>query len=199
MSTKLNLDDLADLREYERERQEFRSRVIDLKRRRRISVGPFVTFVFENRETIRFQIQEMARAERMISDEDILAELEVYNPLIPDPGELSATMFIELTSKEELRQWLPKLVGIERAPRLRIGDGGALVVEGKPEERHEEQLTREEATASVHYVRFQLAPEQIDALGRGPVVLAVEHENYGEETPLSSETVEELLRDLRGE
>lgn len=200
MSTKLNLDDIADLREYEREREEFRSRVIDLKRRRRISVGPFVTFVFENRETIRFQIQEMARAERMIGDEDILGELEVYNPLIPDPGELSATMFIELTSKDELRQWLPKLVGIERAPRLRIGDGGTpMVVEGTPEEQHEEQLTREEATASVHYVRFQLAPEQIAAFGSGPVVLALEHENYAEETPLSPETVEELLRDLRGE
>src|SRR5690606_28224213 len=115
-------DDIADFRAYERERNDFRAHIIDLKRRRRVPVGPFVTFVFENRDTIRFQIQEMARVERLYSDEQIETELRIYNPLIPEPGQLCATMFLELTSDAELREWLPKLVGIERSVALCIGD-----------------------------------------------------------------------------
>ena len=84
--TKLTLEDIADLRAYEREREDFRARIIELKTRRRVHVGPILTFVFENRDTIRFQIQEMARAEKIISDEGIEAELRAYNPLIPEAG-----------------------------------------------------------------------------------------------------------------
>ena len=83
---KLTLDDIADLRAYERERDRFRAHIIELKKRRRVPVGPFVTFLFENRETIRFQIQEMARVEKIITDEGIQHELDVYNPLIPTPA-----------------------------------------------------------------------------------------------------------------
>src|SRR3954469_2135638 len=121
---KLTLDDITDRRAYERERDEFRRHVIALKKTRRIAVGPFVSIVFENRDTIRFQIQEMARAEKILSDDAIQGELDIYNPLIPEPGSLAATMFIELTSKDELMEWLPKLVGIESAVELRIGRGG---------------------------------------------------------------------------
>ena len=120
---KLSLDDIADMRAYEREREQFRQRVIELKRRRRVSVGPHITLVFENRDTIRFQIQEMARIERLYSDEQIENELRVYNPLIPEAGHLSATMFIELTEDAQLREWLPKLVGVERSVHVRIGEG----------------------------------------------------------------------------
>ena len=84
--TKLALDDIADLRAYERERIEFRQEIIALKKRRRIHVGPHLTLLFENRQTIRFQIQEMARAEKILSDEGIQTELDIYNPLIPEPG-----------------------------------------------------------------------------------------------------------------
>ena len=94
---KLTLDDISDLRAYERERDEFRGQVIALKRRRRVALGDIVTLLFENRRTIRFQVQEMARAEKIISDEGIETELRVYNPLIPEPGQLCATLFIELT------------------------------------------------------------------------------------------------------
>src|SRR3954465_12628992 len=121
---KLSIDDIADKRAHERERESFRAQIIDLKKHRRIGVGPFVSIVFENRDTIRFQIQEMARAERILTDDGIQAELDIYNPLIPDKGSLSATLFIELTSKDELIEWLPKLVGIERSVRLGIGGGG---------------------------------------------------------------------------
>ena len=98
MSRRLTLDDIADLRAYERERAEFSQHVIALKKRRRIHVGPHVTLLFENRDTIRFQIQEMARVEKILSDEGIEAELRAYNPLIPEPGTLSATLFVELTT-----------------------------------------------------------------------------------------------------
>src|SRR6056297_357192 len=110
---KLTLDDISDLRAYEREREDFRAEIIALKKKRRIGVGPFVTFLFENRDTIRFQIQEMARAEKIISDEGIETELRIYNPLIPEPGHLAATMFIELTNDSDMRKWFPELVGIE--------------------------------------------------------------------------------------
>jgi hypothetical protein len=194
-SRKLTLADIADLRAYERERQAFREQVIELKRRRRVAVGTIVTFVFENRDTIRFQIQEMARVEKLISDAAIENELRAYNPLIPEPGTLCATLFIELTSKESLMEWLPKLVGIERAVRLRLSDG--TVVAAVPDEGHDSQLTRDDVTASVHYVRFELTPAQVDAFGAGPVTLAIEHPAYGEDVELAPFTHDELLRDLR--
>lgn len=198
MSRKLTLDDIADLRAYERERDDFRAHVIDLKKRRRVGIGPFVTVLFENRDTIRFQIQEMARVERLLSDEAIETELKIYNPLIPEPGHLALTLFIELTSDEDLREWLPKLVGIEQALELRIGGSDdPIVVRAEPEAAHAQQLTREEITSSVHYLEFSLTPEQIDALEAGPVDLAVAHENYQHATTLGDETVRELVSDLR--
>ena len=162
---------------------------------RRVGVGPFVTLVFENRDTIRFQIQEMARVERILTDDGIQTELDVYNPLIPDPGSLSATLFIELTSKDELVEWLPKLVGIERAVELRVGDD---VITARPDTEHERQLTREAITASVHYVHFDLSPQQIERFVREPVQVAIAHENYAYATELSKATNESLLTDLRG-
>jgi len=198
MSRKLTLDDIADLREYERERDEFRRRVIELKKRRRVGVGPFVTVLFENRDTIRFQIQEMARIEKLISDEAIEGELRAYNPLIPEPGELACTLFIELTSEVALREWLPRLVGIESTLELRLGTGeGRQVVPCIPDEDHAEQLTREEITASVHYLHFRLDADQVEALAAGPVELAVSHPEYQHTTPLGTDTVAELLADLR--
>ena len=192
---KLVLDDIADLRAYERERDEFREHVIALKKLRRVAVGPIVTLVFENRDTIRFQIQEMARAEKLITDEQIRTELDVYNPLIPDPGRLSATLFIELTSKAQLEEWLPKLVGIERSLELRIGGE---VVPNVVDEAHAEQLTRDEITASVHYVRFELTPEQVERFTTDPVELAAAHPSYSHATPLADGTKQSLLGDLRG-
>ena len=197
----LTLDDIEDLRAYERARAEYRTRIIELKRRRRVGIGPVVSVVFENRETMRSQVQEMARAEHMISDEQIQKELDVYNALIPEPGELSATLFVELTDDAAMRHWLPRLVGIERSVVLRLGpeaeSGGGDAVRAVPEEAHEESLTREAVTASVHYIRFALDPGQVERFAAGPAVLAVEHPAYTERTSLSDEAREELLTDLR--
>jgi hypothetical protein len=197
LSRKLTLDDIADLRAYERERASFRDRIIALKKVRRVGVGPIVTLMFENRDTMRFQIQEMARAEKILSDEAIQHEVDTYNALIPDPGQLSATLFLELTSKMQLVEWLPKMVGVERSVELVLPGGG--IVGCIPEESHEDQLTRPDVTASVHYIRFELTPSEIESFGSGSgeVVLRVNHPHYEESTVLSPETVAALLEDLR--
>lgn len=195
MSRELTLDDIMDLRAYERARDELRRQVITLKRRRRVAVGPVVTLLFENRETIRFQIQEMARAERMTTDAAVEAELRAYNPLIPEPGHLSATLFVELVDEAQMRHWLPRLVGIESAVELRAADGTRLACQ--PEAEHEAQLTRDDVTAAVHYITWSCTPEQIAALAQGPATLAVVHPEYRYETALPPTTMDELLADLR--
>jgi Protein of unknown function (DUF3501) len=192
---KLTVPDISDLRAYEREREDFRNDVIALKRRRRVALGEFVTLLFENETTIRFQIQEMARAEKIIDDEAIETELRIYNPLIPEPGQLCVTLFIELASKDALLQWLPRLVGIERSVALRLSDGQ--LVYAVVDEDHETQLTREEITASVHYVRWQLTPEQVERFVADPVTLVADHAHYAFEAPPGVDTLAELATDLQ--
>jgi hypothetical protein len=151
--SKLTLDDISDVRAYERERDEFRKQIIKLKKARRVALGHLVTIVFENRETVRFQIQEMARVERMLTDEAIQTELDIYNALIPEANQLTATLFVELTTKAELEEWLPKLLGIERCVGLRVGSGGkgaeAMVVRASRRADHA-ATDRPDATSSVH-------------------------------------------------
>jgi Protein of unknown function (DUF3501) len=202
-SAPLTLDDIVDQRAYERERHEFRSRVIAAKKLRRISVGPVITLTFESRLTMRFQVQEMARAEKMITDDQIQHELDVYNRLLPAPGELSATLFLELTSEQELLTWLPRLVGVERACELRIGERDATqVITSTPDEGHEANLTREATTSAVHYVRFHFTDQQVEAFATQPVSLVVNHPEYPDGlpgAPLSDATRAELTVDLVGE
>ena len=158
--------------------------IIELKRRRRVAVGPIVSLVFENRETMRSQVQEMARAERMVTDEQIQSELDVYNALIPEPGELSATLFIELTEEDALRDWLPRLVGIERSVVLRSGagrrdrDGGRSPCGPCPRPPTRRPSPGPRSRPSVHYVRFALDPAQVERFAAGPVALAVDHPEY---------------------
>jgi hypothetical protein len=194
-SRKLTVADISDVRAYERERPELRARMIELKRIRRVALGPYVSVTFENRDTVRYQIQEMARVERLATDEAIQDELDAYNPLIPEPGQLCCTLFIELTTDDQMREWLPKLVGIERSIVLRLADGAE--VRAEPEAQHASMLTRESVTAAVHFLQFDLADAAIDAMGAGAVVLASDHPAYSEATELGSATVGELLADLR--
>lgn len=195
----IRVDDVVDLRAYERVRDRYRRRVIELKRRRRVALGPILTAVFECADTVRFQVQEMARAERIATDEGIQQELDVYNPLLPDVGELSATLFVQLTTEEELRHWLPRLVGIERALVFELGDPVMTVVPSVPEATHAEALTRETVTAAVHYVRFAFPPDARAIFsGEGPVALAVRHPAYEARTVLSPEVRAELAGDIEG-
>lgn len=194
-SRKLTLADIADVRAYEREREEFRAEVMEIKRRRRISFGTIVTLMFESRETMRLQIQEMARVEKLATDDEIQVELDTYNPMIPEPGQLCATLFLELTSDEQMREWLPKLVDIERSVVFVLPDGSR--VRSITEEQHAGQLTRDHVTAAVHYIRFEFDAAQIEAFERGPVMLEIDHPDYREAVELTDVMKSELLRDLR--
>jgi hypothetical protein len=190
---KLTFEDLKDLREYERERDDFRRHIVEMKKRRRVQLGDLLTITFENTDTMRFQVQEMARIERMLTDEQIQNELDTYNQLIPDANELSGTLFVEIDDKDRLYEWLPKLVGIQRAVSIWLHDGSS--VPSIPED--EERLTREETTTTVHYLKFRFTPEQVDALAAGPVRIVVDHPNYNAVVELSEEQRSELVQDLR--
>jgi hypothetical protein len=192
---KLSVDDIVDMRAYERERDELRREVIELKRVRRITLGPIMTMVFENTTTMRWQVQEMARAERMLRDEQIEHEVETYNELIPEPGELSATLMIELTSEPALREWLPKLVGIHDHLWIVVADGER--VRGAVSDEDEVRLTRDDVTAAVHFLKFRFTDEQVDMFARGPVHVVVDHPEHDYDVLLTSEQHEQLLGDLR--
>ena len=190
---KLTFDDIKDLREYERDRDEFRRQIVEMKKRRRVQLGDLLTITFENTNTMRFQIQEMARIERMLTDEQIRNELDTYNQLIPGPNELSGTLFVEIDNKERLYEWLPKLVGIQRAVSIWLHDGSS--VPSTPED--EERLTREETTTTVHYLKFRFTPEHVDAFAAGPVRIVVDHPNYNAVVELTEQQRSELVEDLR--
>lgn len=192
----LEPDDIADLRAYERVRDRYRAAVMAKKRLRRISLGPVVTVVFESIDTVRFQVQEMARAERIASDAGIRQELEVYNRLLPTADELSATLFIELTSEEQLRHWLPALVGIER--HLVLEPSGVPPARSVPERTHEAALSREGVTSAVHYLRIPCTHQQRRALATGNAALALTHPAAPHRTPLDPATCAELVADLEG-
>lgn len=193
---KLALSDIMDLRQYEMERDSYRSEVIALKEPRRIALGKFMTLVFENRETIRFQIQEMARAEKMVRDEQIQTEIDIYNSLIPESGELKATLFLELVSKEELMEWLPALVGIEEALYLELGDGDKTLRHySRSENAHKSQLSRSDTTASVHYVEWVLDELAQSLFRSSDVYLGVDHLRYQARVKLSDATHQSLLAD----
>lgn len=194
-SRKLQLGDILDLRAYERDRASLRNSVIEVKRRRRIGLGTLVTLMFENRETVKSQIQEMLRAEKVTTDAGVIEELNSYNPLIPEAGQLCATLFVELTTDDQMREWLPKLVGIERSIVIKLSDGSE--VRSITEEGHAETLTRTDITAAVHYVRFEFNAAQVEAFALGVAEVVCDHPAYLQAVELPSFVVIELLSDLR--
>jgi hypothetical protein len=192
----LTLDDVLDLRSYERVRGDYRARVIAMKKNRRVALGPIMTLVFECLDTVRFQVQEMARVEKIISDEAIQTELDIYNRLLPAPGELSATLLIELTTEADLREWLPKLVGIETQLGVAMDHDVVLSV---PEADHAAALSRDEITPAVHYLRFPFGEGQVEAFGTASeVALVSEHPAYPARAELTPAVRAELLGDLLG-
>jgi Protein of unknown function (DUF3501) len=189
---KLTVDDIADHRAYERERGDFRRHIIELKRRRRVALGDLISIVFENTDTMRWQVQEMARAERMLNDDAIADEIATYNDLIPETGELSGTLFVELTGDARLRDWLPRLVGIQHYVHVELADGSRVDAISGDEDR----LTREDVTATVHYLRFPFTPEQQRSFADGPTFIVVDHPAYTARAELATEQRAELTRDF---
>jgi hypothetical protein len=190
----ISADEVLNLHEYEIARPDFRQRVIERKKRRRVALGPIMTLVFENRDTVLFQIQEMLRIERIVRPRKVQEELDVYNELLPDDGEVAATLFIEVTSAEKVQPVLDSLIGLDEPGRLRFRISNkeypAMFAAGQ---------SREDRISAVHYVRFAVGDQGRADLAIGePAALRVDQGDYHAEAVLGPETVKELLEDLKG-
>lgn len=193
--TPLTVQDLLPADEYERVREEFRQRIITLKQRRRISVGDLVTLVFENRDTVLFQIQEMVRAEAISAPERIHEEVDVYNEQIPGDGELSATLMIEVTDAAKVKSVLDRLQGIDQGQKVGIRVGPHLVYG-----QFEQGRSNEEKISAVHYVRFPI-PDRVCALMKDPdtpMEVVITHPRYQAAQSIPEGMRTSLLNDLDG-
>jgi hypothetical protein len=186
-------DSLLSLEAYARERNAFRAKVIEHKRRRTVHLGGHVTLQFEDELTIRYQVQEMLRIERIFEEDGIQGELDAYNPLVPDGSNWKATMLIEYPDPDERKRMLARLKGIEDRVWVQV-------------ERHErvyaiadEDLEREndEKTSSVHFVRFELSGAMREALRKGAAVsVGVDHAEYRASAQLPPEVRAALAADV---
>jgi hypothetical protein len=185
--------DLMGLEQYARARDDFRSRVLAHKRHRTIAIGPNMTWVFEDRLTIQYQVQEMLRIERIFEQAGIQEELDAYNPLIPDGGNWKVTMMIEYPDPGERAEALAKLRGIEDRCYVELPGGGRIA--GIPDE----DLVRAnlEKTSAVHWLRFELPEAARTAVKAGGAVVAgTDLPQYRHATRLSRESIEALAREL---
>lgn len=186
--------DLMSLEQYAREREAFRARVIAHKRRRSVAIGPNMTWVFEDRLTIQYQVQEMLRIERIFEAAGIQEELDAYNPLIPDGSNWKATLLIEFPEPQERALALAALRGIEDQCYVEVlGDGRVIAVADEDQER-----ANEDKTSAVHWLRFELSEVMRAAIAAGAAIVAgTDHPQYRHSARLAPETVEALARDLR--
>ena len=186
-------EDLLPIAEYDFRRKALKSNLIPIKRQRRIEVGPFATFYFENYATMWLQVQEMLRIEKG-GEEQIAGELEAYNPLIPQGDELIATMMLEIEDANRRHNTLLTLGGIEETVFMEIGSD---VIHATPTE-YDDRTTPDGKTSSVHWLRFKLTPEQIARFkgGGDKVILGVSHGNYGHMAVLSAEARAALSKDF---
>jgi hypothetical protein len=187
-------DSLLSLETYARQRQDFRAKAMAHKKNRTVRLGENITLLFEDELTVRYQIQEMLRIERTFEEEGIRDELDAYNPLVPDGSNFKATMMVEFPDVEERRVWLSRLIGIE--------DRVWVQVAGQPRVYAiaDEDLDREndEKTSSVHFLRFELAPEMKRALvGGAALAVGVDHPAYQRTVERLPDAVRQsLLEDL---
>ena len=185
--------EILNLYDYERVRDARRRDVIALKAERRVAVGRHLSFVFENRQTVWFQIQEMVRAERLVDEAKIAEEIAVYNTLLPRPGELAATMFIEIGEPERIKPVLDALLGIDTRDYVRLQVGPDVVVGAFEAGHSDEELGK---LSAVHFVRFVLPPAVRRRFAESEVALVVEHPNERGRTVLSDTTRRRLAEDL---
>ena len=187
-------DTLLTLEAYAGERQRFRAHVLEHKKHRRIALGAHVTLMFEDELTIRYQIQEMLRAERIFEEDGINTELEAYLPLLPDGSNWKATMLIEYTDPEERAVMLGKLIGAEDTVWIQVAGCARIYAIA------DEDLPRENEvkTSAVHFLRFELDSTMIAELRRGALVAAgVEHRHYTAcVDPVARATITSLAADL---
>jgi len=183
--------EVLDIGAYEPLREAFRRRIIELKRARRVQLGANITALFENHDTVLYQIQEMLRTERITREDAILHEIETYNELIPAPSELSVTLFLEYPERVQREEMLVELEGIENLFYFAVGEHRVSL-------RNETRGVLPGRTTAVQYAKVPLTPPAVEALrgGRGPAVLGVTHRSYTAHVELSPRMVEELASDL---
>jgi hypothetical protein len=187
-------DSLMSLETYARERVRFRAQVLEHKKNRTVHLGEHVTLQFEDELTIRYQVQEMLRIERIFEEAGIQGELDAYNPLVPDGSNWKATMLLEYPDVEERRRMLAALKGIER--RVFVEVQGCEPVYAIADEDLERET--EEKTSSVHFLRFELDGRMREALRRGAAVtVGVDHPQYRASTPLPANARDALAADLK--
>ena len=191
---KLTRDDLYSLEQYSEIRDEFRNQVLAHKRNRRVELGTNAALYFEDRLTMQYQIQEMLRIERIFEAAGINDELEAYNPLIPDGANWKATFMVEFPDVEERRAMLSQLVRIEDKVYVQV-DGFDRVFAIADEDLERSDDTK---TSAVHFMRFELSSEEVEALKSGASIGAgIDHENYRVEiSPLLENIRQSLLADL---
>lgn len=190
---KITPQDVMPMADYDRERKALKAELIPIKKLRRIEVGPFATFYFENYATMWMQVQEMLRIEKG-GAEQIPGELEAYNPLIPQGEELIATMMLEIEDEKRRASTLLTLGDIEETIFMEIGGD---TIRATPTE-YDERTTPDGKTSSVHWLRFKLTPDQIARFRSGGerVVLGVSHKNYGHMAVMTDETRATLAKDF---
>jgi hypothetical protein len=189
----LRASDLFSLEQYARQRGDFRNRVIEHKRARTVAVGPNCTWVFEDRLTIQYQVQEMLRVERIFEPEGIQDELDAYNPLIPDGSNWKATMMIEFPDADERKVALARMRGVERRSFVQV-EGFERVYAIADEDLEREN---EEKTSSVHWLRFELTAAMRSAVKAGTrVSVGTDHPAYDRSVSLPDASIKALARDL---
>ena len=191
---KLNKSDLFSLEEYSINRDSFRKKVLEEKQYRKVYIGEHVVLLFENKNTIQYQIQEMLRIEKIFDAEGIQEELDAYNPLIPDGSNLKAVMLIEYPNVEERKEKLKILKGIEKKIWIKVGSHNKIFAIA------DEDLEREDETktSAVHYLRYEFSPSMInDWKNDASIVMGIDHENYqSSETIISSDISSSLSADF---
>ena len=194
MMEKLSREDLYSLEQYAEMRPEFRQKVMDHKKNRRLLLGTNAALYFEDRLTMQYQVQEMLRIERIFEAEGIKEELDAYNPLIPDGSNWKATFMIEFPDVSERQQMLAQLVGIEDRVYVQVADFDRV----HPIADEDLERASEEKTSAVHFLRFELPPEQVAALKDGASLVAgINHENYRVEvSPVPDNIRASLVADL---
>lgn len=185
--------DLLPPKDYAPRRAELRAAIIPVKKNRRVEVGPFATFYFENYDTMWLQVQEMLHIEKG-GEEQIAGELDTYNPLIPQGNELIATLMLEIEDAGRREAELKKLAGIEESVSL---DVAGARIRATPTD-YDDRTTPDGKTSSVHWVRFVFAPDEIAAFksGEGRVVLEIAHPNYGHMAVIAPAVRAELAKDF---
>ena len=188
-------ESLMTLEAYARNRKEFRAKVLAHKRHRKVHLGDHITLIFEDELTLRYQIQEMLRIEKIFEEAGIQDELDAYNPLVPDGGNWKATMLIEYPDVEQRVVALARLKGVEDKVFVQVaGQPRVYAIADEDLERENEQKT-----SAVHFLRFDLGPAMKQALAGGAAVtIGVDHPNYvAALDPVDAQTRQSLLGDLK--